>query len=248
MTRFNHFNHTNHYDRITTYTGECLLKLSSKEKLSIMAKNKSAKKVQENLTNDEIVKMVKEAMSVNCVTPSNAAAISISSIYSHLVVTDGRASVEGLDQDALRKELDRQNEELLSGDTQRIETMLLDQSHTLQSMFTFFLQKMSGSKRMDQMEMFTRLALKSQNQCRQSLATLGELKNPRRATFIKQQNNAVNQQVNNENSKKSEKVTNELLEVIPNERLDTRTEKEAVRVNKEVEAVGKVNGRKNRKG
>lgn len=211
-----------------------------------MSREKKTQKIRESLTNDEIVKMVKEVMSVNCVTPSNAASIAISSIYSHLEVTDGRASVEGLEQDALRKELDRQNEELLSGDTQRIETMLLDQSHTLQSMFTFFLQKMSGSKQMDQMEVFTRLALKAQNQCRQSLATLGELKNPRRATFIKQQNNAVNQQVNNENPKKTEKDANELLEVIPNERLDTRTKKETVGVDKKVEAVGEVNGCKNR--
>lgn len=40
-------------------------------------------------------------------------------------------------------------------------------------------------------------ALKAQNQCRQTLAALAEIKNPRRTTLIGQQNNATNQQVNN---------------------------------------------------
>ncbi|MGH8646968.1 MAG: hypothetical protein ACREX4_21935 [Gammaproteobacteria bacterium] len=61
------------------------------------------------------------------------------------------------------------------------------------------------------------LALKAQNQCRQTLAALAEIKNPRRTTFIGQQNNATNQQVNNvggpsETRKNPETRENELLE------------------------------------
>lgn len=56
-----------------------------------------------------------------------------------------------------------------------------------------------------------------------------ELKNPSRATFIKQQNNAITQQVNNEvksnhkNFENPEKVANELLEIKYEQRMNTRT-------------------------
>jgi hypothetical protein len=56
--------------------------------------------------------------------------------------------------------------------------------------------------------------------------SLIELKNPSRATFIKQQNNAITQQVNNgvkSNPKNHEKVANKLLEIKYEQRMDTRT-------------------------
>ena len=42
---------------------------------------------------------------------------------------------------------------------------------------------------MGQLETYTRLVLKVQGQCGQTLTTLGELRNLKRATFINQQNN-----------------------------------------------------------
>jgi hypothetical protein len=41
------------------------------------------------------------------------------------------------------------------------------------------------------------IALKAQNKSRQTLVTLIEFKNPTKTTFIRQQNNAISQQVNN---------------------------------------------------
>jgi hypothetical protein len=84
------------------------------------------------------------------------------------------------------------------------------------------------------------IALRAQNQSRKTLAVLAEIKNPRRTTFIKQQNNAVNQQVNNAIKSKSEKikkVANELLELKDEQRLDTRAAASSITDDSQVEAV-----------
>ena len=85
---------------------------------------------------------------------------------------------------------------------------------------------------------------------------LADLKNPKRTTFIKQQNNAVNQQVNNEVSPSplplevseqkisdkrnlEKKETNELMEELSDvKRMDARKAAKAVGSNQAVEAVG----------
>lgn len=46
-------------------------------------------------------------------------------------------------------------------------------------------------------ETYLRLALKAQGQCRATLETLAEIKSPKAATFVRQQNVAYQQQVNN---------------------------------------------------
>lgn len=50
---------------------------------------------------------------------------------------------------------------------------------------------------LNQVQAYLSLALKAQSQCRNTLHTLGELKYPKETAFIRQQNVAVNQQVNN---------------------------------------------------
>lgn len=196
-------------------------------------------------TDEERNKITRELASEVFLTPRASCAMAIESIYKKVSLhnDDSKGSCKGLDLSTLSKTLSEQNEDLFSGDMRRVESMLFDQSQVLQTLFTYFIQNMSEAKYIDNLEVYTRLALKAQNQCRQSLATLGELKNPKRATFIKQQNNAVNQQINqNENSKKLEKEANELLEVIPSERLDTRETQETIGANSELETVATVNG------
>jgi len=51
---------------------------------------------------------------------------------------------------------------------------------------------------MPKLETYLRLALKAQGQCRATLETLAEIKNPQPTAFITQQNIGVNQQVNND--------------------------------------------------
>ncbi|MGH8608246.1 MAG: hypothetical protein ACREX9_12750 [Gammaproteobacteria bacterium] len=44
---------------------------------------------------------------------------------------------------------------------------------------------------LNQHQTYMLLALKAQNQCRQTLAALAEIKNPRRTTFVGQQNTEI---------------------------------------------------------
>lgn len=76
-----------------------------------------------------------------------------------------------------------------------------------------------------------------------ALLALAELKNPRRATFIKQKNNAINQQINSssqeqvKNFKNSDKFANELLKEPNHEALDFRGTPETGNINSQMEAL-----------
>jgi len=91
------------------------------------------------------------------------------------------------------------------------------------------------------------MALKAQKHSRQTLTALKDVMNPRDTTFVKQQNNAVNQQVNNcagsEVSETSEKKSrNELLTEVEHETLDPRGTFETVPVDPSMETMGEVDG------
>lgn len=108
--------------------------------------------------------------------------------------------------DAVKREADR----VASGDMTAMESMLVSQAYALQGVFTRMMHKTANAEYMHQIQTFSKIALKAQNQCRQTLAALSEMKNPKRTTFIK--NQATNQQVNfNENSEKNKNQSNELL-------------------------------------
>jgi hypothetical protein len=84
----------------------------------------------------------------------------------------------------------------------------------------------------------SKIALKAQNQCRQTLAALAEIKNPKRTTFIK--NAAQNQQINyNQNSEKNnQNKSNELLTCNNYAPMDITGTATASTVNQEMETVG----------
>jgi len=135
------------------------------------------------------------------------------------------------------------NTALQADDTRYLERMLLGQAQTLQAIFTRYTVRMRQTDHLPQLQGFAQIALKAQHQCRQTLVTLGELRHPRRATFIKQQNNAVNQQVNNElaeTEKNPAAAANKLLEVIPGERVELGTTATAVGGDSTLETVGAV--------
>jgi hypothetical protein len=96
--------------------------------------------------------------------------------------------------EALVDELTQATEALGHGDMRRVEAMLASQAHALQALFASCARRMAGASYLNQFQTYGLLALKAQNQCRATLATLAELKRPNRATFIK--NTATNQQVN----------------------------------------------------
>lgn len=115
------------------------------------------------------------------------------------------------------------------GNTKEIEQMLYTHAKALDYVFYDALGQLANCGMINQIETYSNIAFRAQNQSRKTLLALMELKNPSRATFIKQQNNAITQQVNNEvksnpkNFENPEKVANELLEIKYEQRMDTRT-------------------------
>ena len=102
---------------------------------------------------------------------------------------------------------------------------------------------------------YVRLAFKAQSQCRSTLETLAEIKNPRPATFVRQANIANGpQQVNNGASSSAIAPTapardisgNPPNELITDERatngtaMDTRSKAKAGHSNQGMEAVGTI--------
>ncbi|HJV75179.1 MAG TPA: hypothetical protein VJ654_13220 [Noviherbaspirillum sp.] len=136
----------------------------------------------------------------------------------------------------------------------RPEAMLAAQAHALDAMFTCLAQKAAANMNAGYLpatETYLRMALKAQSQCRTTLEALSEIKNPRSPTFIKQQNVAQQQQVNNVHSatnthkrahEKGITPSNELLEVSDGERLDFGATSKAGCLNTDMATVGPVNG------
>jgi hypothetical protein len=143
--------------------------------------------------------------------------------------------------DGLKKSINKARD----GDTSEIEAILMAQAKTLDVFFHSTLRQIPGMSMGNQIQAFSDIALRAQSQCRKTLLALADIKHPKRTMFIRQQNNAITQQVNNEpNPSISEKTTNpanELLEIKPHDGwLDRGTSLETVTVNPEMETVGAV--------
>lgn len=138
-------------------------------------------------------------------------------------------------------------------DLQRSEAMLIEQAQALQSIFTGLARKAYNQQYLTHFESFLKLALKAQSQCRATLETLANIKNP---PFIlaKQANIAHgHQQVNNgacsspepisqgSRAEKNNSDQNELLEAQHENGLDTGKAKATGRNDQAMEAMAEVN-------
>src|SRR5580704_418022 len=129
-----------------------------------------------------------------------------------------------------------------------IEQLLMTQAKTLDFFFYQMLGRLANTQNIKQIQAYTEVALKSQNQSRKALSVLADLKHPRRTTFIKQQNNAINQQVNNtakpQTTKKRKKFSNELIAEVSHgaEKMDIGTAIEAIPSNISPKTMGTSNG------
>lgn len=103
------------------------------------------------------------------------------------------------DLDILMDTLEGAHRRIAAGDPSDMEAMLLAQAQALQSIFTTLAIRacqLLGNYR--EFDVFLRLALKSQSQCRNTLQTLVSMKNPRQVAFVSQANIAHGpQQINN---------------------------------------------------
>lgn len=152
-----------------------------------------------------------------------------------------------LELGALVEELAGFVEQAHGVDMNRCEAMLLGQAFALQSIFVNFSRRALAQEYQKNLESFFRMAMKAQNQCRMTLETLANIKNPP-VVFAKQANIASGpQQVNNGTPSpacagKILNRSNELLEVEHGQRLDTGTAGAAAGLDSAMAALGKIDG------
>ena len=145
------------------------------------------------------------------------------------------------------------NKAVAEGDMRHVEAMLLGQAHALQSMFADMACRAKQQTSLAALQGVMGLALKAQSQCRATLQTLSDVKNPKQATFIKQANIASQQQVNNgthppdaDRSAREAKPLhqNELLEDARHETkiigMDSGTARQTIGADPHLETVGTV--------
>lgn len=164
-----------------------------------------------------------------------------------VVVTEFSKSYMGEDvslthcMEALRQKTDA----LHDNDMKPVETLLMSQALALDTMFAALARRASATmdQHLDAADKFMRLALKAQSQCRTTLETLANVKNPQ--PYI-QHNRAQYQQVNNgaalppeaPPARENQKYTNELLDA-PNapERLDFSATQATIKTDSGMETV-----------
>lgn len=166
-------------------------------------------------------------------------------------------SLEGdsLDLDALVVEMQHQVADVHKGSMERSEAMLIAQAHTLDALFANLARRSVANMHAGNSEAadrWIRIALKAQSQCRTTLETLAEIKNPRPVAFVKQANISNGpQQVNNgipapahagEIIDQSNELSGGPHELLP----DTRASQTASRINQGVEAMGEIHRAANR--
>lgn len=113
------------------------------------------------------------------------------------VAESGSKLAQYLDLKATTEELRAQAAAVHAGDLRRCESMLMSQATGLQSLFASLVNRAHGAELLPQFETYMRLALKAQSQCRATLETLSNIKNPP-VVYARQANIAHGpQQVNN---------------------------------------------------
>jgi len=100
---------------------------------------------------------------------------------------------EALTPTALARTVQESREKIARGDYSEVEEQLIRQAVVLENMFEIYFEKTINTEYHESQRIFGQLALKAQSQCRKTLNTLVELKNPKNLTFIKEQ---MNTQIN----------------------------------------------------
>jgi len=137
-------------------------------------------------------------------------------------------------------------------DLSRGEEMLTAQAHSLDSLFYSMANRSADNSRQGYLqaaEIYMKLAMRAQSQCRSTWEAIAEIKNPRQVAFVKQANMGHNVQVNNgspstlspSRAEKPEITPNKVLEANDGERLDTGAQSAAVGANQELETLGAIN-------
>ena len=169
-----------------------------------------------------------------------------------LIVDANKSNISGqVDMECAREIIGKGMDDIKKGDLSKLEEMLYSQAVALNMMFANLSRRAVIQTNVDIKATLTNLCFKAQNQSRNTIQTLINLKQPSQTSFIKQQTNVANghQQINNgvaqSSPEKFTKVPNELLEEKHGKWLDTGTKTKAKGVNSELEAVVEVHRGKN---
>ncbi len=161
--------------------------------------------------------------------------------------TTAIGGVPALDVRAFIDEVAKQAAAIAGGDLSRVETMLAAQLHVLDAMFLNLVSRShrnSGAGYLPAAEIYMKLGLRAQSQCRATAEALGELKNPKSVAFVRQANIANGpQQVNNGAAPRAKEIANaqsKLLEAESGQRLDTRAPGTTGAADQELETVGAI--------
>jgi hypothetical protein len=142
------------------------------------------------------------------------------------------------DMKTLHQEIKKAVTEATLGDLSETEVTLICQVKMLDFLFNRLLIDAASASNPESFKACMDLALRAQNQCRKNIMALHALKNPQYTTFVKQQNVAFNQQVNNDIIESQKiKLENELLEKKDGQRLDTRKTKATIKAYSEMETL-----------
>ena len=132
-----------------------------------------------------------------------------------------------------------------AGDLAQVESMLANQAVALQSLFVRLVERGMNADMLPHYEAHMRLALRAQSQCRATLETLANVKNPP-VVIARQANIAQQQQVNNHapavpvRAREVSPAQNELLEQGTHERLEFGTQGAASGADSHLATVGTV--------
>jgi hypothetical protein len=160
-----------------------------------------------------------------------------------------------LDITSLIYSLGEQAKASSEGDMSRAEGMLTAQAHTLDAIFNNLATKASNAEYLKNLDVFMKIALRAQSQCRATWEALSAIKNPPVMGYVKQANIAHGpQQVNNSASddtprtRENQNSQNKLMEKKDDERLDIGTTSTAGQADPAMATLGEVDGAKNAGG
>ena len=156
-----------------------------------------------------------------------------------------------MDVNGLAEELVARTKAVQNRDLSNLESMLTAQAETLNTIFHATAQRaaLNLGQYPQAADMYLRLAMKAQSQCRATVQTLSDMKAPRPIAYVQQANIAAgHQQINNHVPTDSQSPPNGLLESSNVTRMDARATGTAGRGNPPLEAVGVVDGAANSGG
>lgn len=172
------------------------------------------------------------------------------SLYAGAVIQQYGTALFGedkMDVNHLEEAVRQSAKAINDGDMKAVEAMLYGQAVALQTMFVNLAKRADCQQgKLDNIEALMKLAFKAQNQCRMTLETLSNVKNPP-VVYARQANiTSGPQQVNNGLTHATEKniTQNELLEDSHVKRLDRRTQSQASCLDTHMETVA-ISRRKN---